>query len=302
MKITKRTLFAAPVLGLAALLVSALPAPQDDAAAAEEAVATVPAAREVIDRYLDVTGVREFAPEYESQKSLGTIEIMGMGIKGTLEEYHMKPGLMRVNVELDMIGKVRSGNNGKIAWRIHPMMGEQILEGAEKEQLVRRGLPFDSVFKDPKGFEVIENLGEAEFEEQKCWRLRFVETPYEGMEPEETKAIREYFEYYAIDTGYLVGTIGVTASEMGEFAVTTTYGEYRKFGKVIAPTRSVVSMQGQKILAVIQMVEFNTVKEGVFVVPPEILELAKPAPAEGEGEGEVGDKPAPEDGEEEKKG
>jgi hypothetical protein len=283
MKLSKSTLFlGASLLGLAPLLSSALTAAplQDPEAPAAEKVAPLTTAREVIDRYLEVTGTRAFAPKYESQKSLGKIEIVGMGIKGSVEEYHMKPALMRVNVEMDMVGKVRSGSDGKTAWRIHPMLGEQILEGAELEQLQRRSIPFSSAFKNAKDFETIEFLGEAVFEEQACYKLRFVETPYAGLKPEESREIREYFEYYDIDTGYLVGTTAVAASSMGDIPTTTTYGDYRKFGEVIVHTRSLITMQGQKILATVLMVEFNTVKKGVFTLPVEIEALVKTEDAE----------------------
>ncbi|MEW6072191.1 MAG: hypothetical protein AB1726_06280 [Planctomycetota bacterium] len=273
------TLAAGPA---AALRQEAAPAPAEE----------LPAARTIIDRYLDVSGWRKVAPKYTSQRTTGTIEIVGMGIKGTFTEMSRKPDRNRMSMQMDIVGEVQSGFDGKIAWRIHPMLGEAILEGAEREQLVRRSTFPDFTFKDPKGYEKIETVGKEDFEGQACWAVRFLEIPYAGLDlsPEEAKEIREFTEYYAVESGLLVGTKTVAASAMGNMPTTTSLSDFQEHEGLLVPRKTVIDAASQKIQVVVKTIELDVVEESEFALPPEIEKLrqAEEAAAGGAGEGEGG--------------
>jgi hypothetical protein len=269
---------ATPLFALLLLVGSSIAAstPQETPVQAEEAI-ELPTAREVVDRFVKVTGIDKFAPKYKSQHAVGTIEIVGMGVKGTTDMYSMKPGYMLMTVEMAMIGKVRTGDDGETAWRIHPMMGETILEGVELAQLRSRNTPYVSEFKKAENFEVMKTVGVEDFEGMRCYKLRFVDKPWKDVKkkPEETKELREFFEYYEVKTGLRVGLTSLSASPQGDMPSTTVLSDYKEFGELLVATKTLIKASSVKILATTTKLEFNTLEDAkVFALPLEI-ELLK---------------------------
>jgi len=277
--IQKSLLTVTALLGLTALTPAAIGAalPQEDSSQAKPA-AELPTAREIVDRYLKVTGIAAFAPKYKSQKMIGTIELVGMGVKGTTETITMKPSYTLSIVKMDMVGEIKSGDDGEIAWRIHPMMGETILEGIELEQMRSRSDAFESAFKRKERYETMETVGKETFDGKECYKVRFVEKPYESVDlpPEKTAKARESFEYYEVETGLQVGITMVSASPQGEMPTTATMSDYKQFGEVKQPAKSVISVQGMKILAVTESIVFNEIEDAsIFDPPASIKKLAE---------------------------
>ncbi len=238
-------------------------------------------ARTVIDRYLDVSGTRDI--EFESMQSSGTIEIVGMGVEGTTETYLQRPNMIYTVVEMSLVGTVQTGYDGETAWRTHPMMGETILEGAELEQLLRRTSGLRFAFKDPEGYEVIELLEDVEFGGELCHKVRFVETPYAGLDDDETFKLREFFEYYSVESGLLLGTEGVSSSPQGDIPSTSTMSEYIELGGVVVPGMTHIEAAGITIEAKTNSVVYDDVDPKVFELPKAIQALrdAKSVPAQG---------------------
>lgn len=281
MKLIQKPLIIVPAfLGLATLIPTALGAVtlQEGAAQAEPAVA-LPEAREIVDRYLQVTGIDKFAPKYKSQKITGTIELVGMGIKGTTETISMKSGYTLSTVELAMVGTVLTGDNGKVAWMVHPAVGEHLLEGAELTQQRNRNAPFEFPLKKADRFEVMETVAKEEFDKRVCYKLRFVEKPYKNVDedPEKTKRIREFFEYYEVETGLMAGmTMVATSSLQGDIPTTITMSDYKEFGEVMQPAKVMANQAGMQILAETKSIVFNEVEDvSIFDLPPAIKLLAE---------------------------
>ena len=286
---TKPILLGAGLFG-AFLLSSALTAPvlQDTPPPVEEVV-ELPGPREVVDRYLEVSGIAKFAPKFKSQRSVGTLEIVGMGMTGTAESLAMKPNLNLTTVELAMMGLIRTGHDGKVAWRIHPMLGEQILDGAELAQLERRTVPFVSEFKKEEMFEVMETVEKLEWEGMTCYKLRFVDKPYENVDlpAEETEDIREFFEYYDVETGFLVGQTSLSASPQGDVPTRAVMSDYKKFGEVMSATVTMIKVSGIEIKAVTTELEFNKLEDqSIFELPAEIQVLLEDEPEDAGGASE----------------
>jgi len=178
-----------------------------------------------------------------------------------------------------MVGTIRSGDNGKVAWRTHPMMGETIIEGAELGQLRARSTPFAFAFKKAANYEKMETVGKVVFEKKDCYKVRFVDKPYPSMkdvDPKETKEIREFFEYYEVESGLLIGTEGVSSSDQGDIPTSTVQTDYKKFGDMLVAAKTVIKAQGMEIQVIVTNMEWNTIeKADMFALPPEIEVLVE---------------------------
>jgi hypothetical protein len=60
--------------------------------------------------------------------------LQGMGMGGTGERFQTRADKALTIMEMAGLGRVREGNNGKVAWTEDPVQGIRYLEGAEAEQ------------------------------------------------------------------------------------------------------------------------------------------------------------------------
>ena len=134
--------------GLAALLLLALatlPLAADATQAAAQAApaqagqpaqpdASLPPAREVIDRHLEAIGGREAVLAHSSSHAIGTIEVPAAGLKGTLEVFAAKPDKSLMRATLTGVGEIQEGYNGTVGWSISAMTGPTLLQGKQLEQ------------------------------------------------------------------------------------------------------------------------------------------------------------------------
>ena len=106
--------------------------------------------------------------------------------------------------------------------------------------------------------------------------------PYEGVDPEKSKKVREFFEYYEVESGLLLGTETTSSSPMGEVSVKTTYSDYKKFGDFMAPTVMVQDAGMQKMKMTTDAIEWDTVSADALALPENIkalLDKKKPVQA-----------------------
>ena len=287
MKLVPKTLLPCLVLGLAALPSLATTAASPATLAQEQATAPpeLTTARAVIDRYLDVSGINTVYKDVKSVRALGELELVGMGLKGRIDVRQARPNKMAIKVSFEGFGESLSGYDGKVGWRLDPMMGETILEGVALEQLRTRSADFDQALHDPKQYEKIEFLGKVQFEGKECYKITFLEKPYPGLKDEETKPYRTYTEYYSVADGLIAGSDSMTEGPTGPMEVKGVVKEYRKFGGLLYPAVSIEKMGPQTLKVTVDLVEFDTAKEGTFDLPPAIKVLAEDLEKEGEGDG-----------------
>lgn len=242
---------------------------QDDAAATAE----LPEARSIIDRFLEVTKTRKALAEHSSRKAKGTVEILGMGMKGTFELMQARPSSLLMVMEMPAVGKVRQGYDGEVAWTSNPMMGPSLIEGPTLASLQLQA-DFDAVLHEAEDYEVLETVGRTDFEGTDCYRVRAVAKPVEGIEGY-TEKLRESFEYYAVDSGLFLGSESVQATDMGEIKIKTTLSDYVEVGGVLSPKTSIQDMGMQKLKLVTDGFEWDVVPEDTFALPAEIAALVE---------------------------
>jgi len=257
---------------LSVLLTLAAPGwalPAQDAAPAAEAL---PSAREVIDRFAEVTHAKEALEKTRSVHMQGKFSMPAMGIEGAMEIWSGKPDLRLTSIEMGGFGSMLSGFDGQVAWMTNPMMGARILKDAEFLQ-AKLEASYDSVLKSPDLYESMKTVGRENFEGKDCYKLELVAKPLAGMDAEKTREVRTINEFYEVASGLVAGSKGKQEGEMGGGPYTQIAADYKEFGGQLVATKNTVRASGQEIVLTIDTVEFDTAGETTFALPKEIQAL-----------------------------
>lgn len=226
-----------------------------------------PTAAELFRKHLDATGGEAAWSTKSAIRSKGAIEIPAAGLKGSMTLVAMEPDRMLVTMDLPGMGETRTGSDGTTGWSIDPMRGpalmdEKQLADIKRDANFRRDL---MLAKDAGDAEVV---GLFEFEGTPCWRVKVTGAG----------SAKETHHFYAKDSGLLSGMSMRMATPMGEIPAVIVVGDYKDFGDVKLPAKTVTKVMGQQQVMTTDAVEWGGVEEKAFELPAEIKAL-KAAPA-----------------------
>ena len=230
-------------------------------ARATDSPAALPAAGEVIARSIEALGGREAILRYSSRHETGTFGIPAQGINGSAELFAAKPNRLLIKINIPGIGDVLTGFDGQVGWSLNPMVGPQLMEGQQLAQ-AREMADFYLALHEEEKYQSLETVERTEFEGTMCYKLRLV-----------SKSGLERFEYYAVDSGLMMGMTTSAETPMGSVPVRTVVSDYKEFGGLLYATKSVQKTGGQEIVITLASVEHDTVDDSVFELPPEIKAL-----------------------------
>ncbi|MDX1953259.1 MAG: hypothetical protein SFY81_13845 [Verrucomicrobiota bacterium] len=221
----------------------------------------LPRAETILSNYVEKLGGKSNFLNHTSHHMKGKVETPGQGINGTLNVFAAKPNKLVARVELEGIGPIVQGYNGKIGWSINPLTGPTILEGKALEDMVRQA-DFYNVLHQLDDYKSLETVTKTNFEGRASYKLRLVR-----------KNGEEIFEYYDVETGLQSGYTGTQETQFGPVTVTTVIGDYKKFGDITLPTKMIQKMSGLQQVMTFESVESDKVPDSVFDLPPEITAL-----------------------------
>lgn len=266
------SLAAGLISGLTLLMLSAAASPalaqESKTESADKPKVKLPPAKEIIAKYIKVTGGEQARLKHSSSHVKGTMSMPAMGMSGALEAFAAKPNRMLIKVEMQGMGLISQGFDGKVGWLIHPMMGPSIQEGAELEQ-TRIGADYYGEIRKHKLYKSMETVDLTEFEGKKCYKIKLV--PEKGF---------PVFEFYDVESGLRRGSQMTAITAMGEMPLTNVESEYKKMGGLIVATKTVQKLPMQEVVIKIESIEYDKVDDAVFKLPPEIETLTKEATAE----------------------
>jgi hypothetical protein len=250
--------------GLALPLVAAFAiAPLAATALSGQTSAALPAARTIIDRHIKEIGGRAAVLAQTSTHAMGTVSLPAAGLTGKLEAFHAKPDKFVQRMSLPGIGDIEEGFDGKVGWSISPLTGPTLLDGKQLEQR-----KFDADFyedlKATDRYASITTVEKTTFEGRPVYKIRLLK-----------KAGEEDLELYDAETGLKVGAISTRDSPMGPMQTTTAWSDYKKFGSLLQPATTKVSVMSTQMILSITGVEYGTVDPSVFAVPAQIKALIK---------------------------
>lgn len=232
-------------------------------AQAPAAQAALPAAREIIDRYVAAIGGAEAIAAISSWSATGTFELPGQGITGSLEVYSARPAKSLVKVTIAGLGDVQTGYDGRVAWSMDPASGPALLTGQTLTQAADDA-HFDAVLHLPSFTREMTTVERVTFDGQQAHKVKVVYV-----------SGREQFEYYSVETGLQIGTEGQRETPMGRVPSLTYLRNYKQFGPIVQATELVNQALGIEQVLRITAFDYDNVPDSTFALPPAIQALVK---------------------------
>lgn len=221
----------------------------------------LPAAQDIIDRYVEAIGGRAAALATVATHTTGTISVPAMGMTGSIEVYRGEGEEMFTRATISGMGEILSGYTGEVAWSSDPMMGARLVEGAEADAMADQTNRLYGV-RDASVFTSFETVGEAEYDGEACWEIAFVFT-----------SGRETSECFSQDSGLMIASTMSQESPMGSVSVVTRYMDYQQFGDLFMPSTMRQNAMGQEQVMSIESVEFGVVDASDFAPPAAVMTL-----------------------------
>ena len=191
----------------------------------------------------------------------GTFAIPAQGLQGKLEVLTKAPDLMAMSVEIPGYGKIRSGYSGHTGWMIDPAMGAQVMADEPLAQMRDQANFWGALYRD-EDYKSLTVVGRTEFQDTPCWELAVVTR--NGMESQ---------QYFAIDSGLLLGMQQTQHTPMGAIPSTTVLKDYREVDGVMVAMVMEQSMMGMAQVMTIESVSFEPIADEAFALPADITAL-----------------------------
>ena len=222
----------------------------------------LPKAEEILDKFVEVTGGKVAYEKIHNEKSTGTFEFVGKGVKGTLTSYRAEPNKMYTRVELENIGAIEHGTDGETAWTLSALQGPHIAQGEERALALR-----EATLREPllwrKLYKSAETAGVENVDGAACYKV--VLTPNEGK-PET--------QYYDKKSNLLVKMTMTVVSQMGEIPSEMVISDYKAQNGLLSPRKTHNKVLGQEFETTVGQVDYNIdMPKDRFDLPNEIKAL-----------------------------
>jgi hypothetical protein len=194
---------------------------------------------------------------------VGRLEIPAQGIGGDMEVFAAPPNKLRSNIELPGLGSIKVGFDGDVAWSINPAVGPMVLDGMMLNQM-RQQADWNAALHPETYIASMETVEKTDFDGHTCYKVKIV-----------TIWDEEYFEFFDVDSGLLVGNERTQASPMGDVPATTLISDYRQVGDLLIAMKTVQRVMGMEQIITITVVEAVEIEDSVFALPPEIEALVE---------------------------
>src|SRR5690606_36813013 len=133
--------------------------------------------------------------------------------------------------------------------------GPAVLEGKQLEEK-RLDADFYGDLNLEKRYSSIQTVGRVEFNGRPCYKVSLTR-----------RGGGEDIHYYDVDTGLRAGSEVTRETPLGSVSATIIESDYKRFGKVLYPTKVTnTAMNLSQILSILR-VEFDTVDPSEFELP-----------------------------------
>jgi hypothetical protein len=223
-------------------------------ASAQATATALPPAATLLSNFSAAVG----GPAYLSAKAIvskGAMSMPAAGLNATFQMTQLAPNLLQMVTTIPGMGEVQVGFDGTTAWAVDPMQGPRVLAGKELDQMKDEADRRSNV-RSPDLFTSAETVADTTMNNERCYLVKL-----------NWKSGRESFDCYSAATGLLIASKTTQKTAMGEIPVVTMLSDYKKFGGITVPTKTVQELMGQQQILTITSVEIGD-GAGVVIVPP----------------------------------
>jgi hypothetical protein len=232
---------------------------------------SLPAAKEVVERYDEALGGRDAITRHTSCTMRGTFEFHAGDPVLTLSFAFFAAAPYRRLGKIKLpngAGDVLNGFDGETAWRLDPQSGPQIFVGDERQSR-KRDADFYYALNELSWFKSMETVRIEDFEGRPCYRLHGINNWNKSND-----------HFYDKETGLLAGY----EFESPPGPTHEIFSDYKRVDGVLVPMKQTVKIKAaggdwavSQVLTY-ESVTFNDVDSTVFTLPQAVRNLlGKPA-------------------------
>ena len=223
----------------------------------------LPAAADLMDRYVEATGGREAYDRIENRVTTATLEFVGQGLSLDMTIHQARPNKNYTLIESEMIGKAEKGTDGETAWELSMMTGPQLMKGQQKTDFLREAA-MDRMAHWREEFAGAESAGVETVGETACYKI--------VLTSESGPPMRLFLDRES----YLPVKIAMDLeTPMGVVPMETFPGDFREVDGLLLAHSGRVVLVGQERSMTIKSIEHNVdLPAGLFDLPEEIRALA----------------------------
>jgi hypothetical protein len=226
-----------------------------------QAAEKLPSAQEVLEHFVTASGGREALLRHKSATVHGRYQVPASHLDLETTSYSRDGKALQIMTLAD--GRLdRGGYDGETAWSLGPDGKVDILKGDEVKSVARDAdLYYHLHVMDY--FKTMDVVGVEEFNGRPCYHLKGINNWGRLNE-----------QFYDEESGLLLGYKFNTAWRGGNGDATQTFEDYKDFGGVLIPTKT-VSHDGDALsIFLITSVTYDDVNDSVFALP-EAVQKAK---------------------------
>ncbi len=231
----------------------------------------MPTAKEVMARYIKVTGGKEAYAKIKSYTVKSEMSLPAAGLKASINVVGtLKPVQMYQGIDLGQFGgKMERYLTKKACWETG-LQGTRLITGLERAQNMKEA-HFAAELTPEKFYKAMKVDGKEDVDGDECYKV--VLTPKQG---------KLETAYYSVKSGLKVKTIQTAMSPQGEITVESTAGDYKKVGGILMSHKGTQKLPNGMVMQLkTQKVEFNKkVDSAKFKVPEDVMDQAREAAAE----------------------
>ncbi|MEQ1904668.1 MAG: hypothetical protein ABL888_10810 [Pirellulaceae bacterium] len=226
----------------------------------------LPDAKTVISKHLAAIGSVD---EMKAAKSMLTEATMSMpgGPNGDMSasvKMKQKDGKAVSIIEIDQLGQMRQGTDGKVFWSLNPFTGPQLMD---KESLGANAEEMAFVFPAVKWLDQLDKIkvvGLEEVDGKKCYKLDF-----EGDKSTTSR-------YFDKDT-MLISKTSTVVEQMGQtMDIDVFTSDYKKVGGFMIAHKQVTATPQGEMTMTMEKIEINAdLDDADFELPKEIKDLVE---------------------------
>jgi len=225
--------------------------------------APFPAAAEILDRYVTVTGGQAAYDRLGNRVIESTMTIPSAEMEVRTETTLAKMNLVHIRMEVEGMGKMESGSDGDVAWDLSASQGARLKSGPERRQFLFMNVMDRHVYWRSL-YRTVDLLGTQEVAGKTCWRVKA--TPVVDTLPEEL--------FFDQSSGLLTGLSTAVVTPSGPAPVRFVLEDYREVDGIRLPFRTRIQVMEDERVITVQRIRHNVeLAEDLFRVPPEVRAL-----------------------------
>ncbi|MEP6780368.1 MAG: hypothetical protein ABJC26_10805 [Gemmatimonadaceae bacterium] len=223
---------------------------------------SAPKAEEIFARHVAAIGGKEAILKVSSIKTIGSMQIVQMGITAPVETIMAAPNLMLSKMTIPGIGDIASGFDGKTGWEVDPMHGPRIKSEKETLMMAEDSDFYSGLLYSKQRYTGAATVGAVEFGGEKTWQVRMV-----------LRSGRVVNDFFSIETGFRVGSQSTQESAQGTIELTRVDSAYKQFGGIMVATKREVLTGSTKMVMTASDIVIGEISPSVFALPAPIKAL-----------------------------